>query len=134
MYKRQFTKGADGQYTMNADVRDTPSNAARFFGTMFNNDAGALRNAMGANGLGGARQLMNVPDVDAIASYFGMTTARNGSQMREYDHVEELKGASLTPAQEAAMRHTRATEDSLSLIHISEPTRPCGTSRMPSSA
>lgn len=115
-----FTKGADGQYTMNADVRDTPSNAARFFGTMFNNDAGALRNAMGANGLGGARQLMNVPDVDAIASYFGMTTASNGSQMREYDHVEELKGASLTPAQEAAMRHTRATEDRTRLLREAE--------------
>jgi hypothetical protein len=41
-----FTKGADGQYSMNADVRDTPSNAARFFGTMFNNDASALRNAL----------------------------------------------------------------------------------------
>ena len=27
-----------------------------------------------------------------------------------------------------------ATRDKLSLIHISEPTRPCGTSRMPSSA
>lgn len=115
-----FTKGADGQYTMNADVRDTPSNAARFFGTMFNNDAGALRNAMGANGLGGARQLMNAPDVDAIASYFGMTTASNGSQMREYDHVDELKGASLSPEQEAAMRHTRATEDRTRLLREAE--------------
>ena len=29
---------------------------------------------------------------------------------------------------------TRAEVTQLSLIHISEPTRPCGTSRMPSSA
>ena len=30
--------------------------------------------------------------------------------------------------------HPGRTDDHLSLIHISEPTRPCGTSRMPSSA
>lgn len=114
-----FTKGADGQYTMNADVRDTPSNAARFFGTMFNNDAGALRNAMGANGLGGARQLMNVPDVDAIASYLSMTNV-GGVEMREYDAVERLKRASLTPEQEATMRATRAGEDRTRLMREQE--------------
>ena len=114
-----FTKGADGQYTMNADVRDTPSNAARFFGTMFNNDASALRNAMGANGLGGARQLMNVPDVDAIASYMSMTNV-GGVEMREYDAVERLKRASLTPEQEATMRATRASEDRTRLMREQE--------------
>lgn len=114
-----FTKGADGQYTMNADVRDTPSNAARFFGTMFNNDASALRNAMGANGLGGARQLMNAPDVDAIASYLSMTNV-GGVEMREYDAVDRLKRASLTPEQEATMRATRAGEDRTRLMREQE--------------
>ena len=114
-----FTKGADGQHTMNADVRDTPSNAARFFGTMFNNDASALRNAMGANGIGGARQLMNVPDVDAIASYMSMTNV-GGVEMREYDAVERLKRASLTPKQEATMRATRASEDRTRLMREQE--------------
>lgn len=107
-----FTKDAQtGEYTMNPALRDTPSNAARFFGTMFNNDAGALRNGLGANGLGGRRQLLNAPDVDAIASYFGMTTGAGGREMREYDHVEELKRATLTPEQEQTMRETRANED-----------------------
>lgn len=114
-----FTKGADGQYTMNADVRDTPSNAARFFGTMFGNDESAFRNAMGANGLGGARQLMNVPDVAAVASYFAMTES-GGVQMREYDAVDRLKRASLTPEQEATMRATRAGEDRTRLMREQE--------------
>lgn len=114
-----FTKGADGQYTMNADVRDTPSNAARFFGTMFNNDASALRNAMGANGLGGARQLMNAPDVDALASYLSMTTV-GGVEMRQYDAVDRLKAASLSPEQEATYRTMRSTEDRTRLMREQE--------------
>ncbi len=114
-----FTKNAAGEYSMNADVRDTPSNAARFFGTMFGNDEGAFRNAMGANGLGGARQLMNVPDVAAISSYFAMTEA-GGVQMREYDAVDRLKRASLTPEQEATMRATRASEDRTRLMREQE--------------
>jgi hypothetical protein len=114
-----FTKNAAGEYAMNADVRDTPSNAARFFGTMFNNDAGALRNAMGANGLGGARQLMNIPDVNAIASYMSMTNV-GGVPMREYDAVERLKRASLSPEQEATMRATRASEDRTRLMREQE--------------
>ena len=115
-----FTKNAAGEYSMNADVRDTPSNAARFFGTMFNNDAGALRNAMGTHGLGGNAQLMNAPDVAAIASYFGMTTGRNGEQIREYDHVNQLKQSTLTPEQEATMRATRASEDRTRLMREQE--------------
>jgi hypothetical protein len=116
-----FTKDAQtGQYTMNTDVRDTPSNAARLFGTMFNNDEGALRNAMGANGLGGPRQLMNIPDVAAIGSYFGMTTGSDGSQIREYDHVAQLARASLTPEQEATMAATRAQEDRTRLLREQE--------------
>lgn len=115
-----FTKDAAGQYSMNASTRDTPSSAARFFGTMFNNDAGAMRNAMGANGLGGARQLMNIPDVAAIASYFGMTTGRDGSAMREYDHVDQLKSATLTPEQEATMTATRAGEDRTRMMREQE--------------
>lgn len=116
-----FTKDAQtGEYSMNAAMRDSPSNAARFFGSMFNNDAGALRNAMGANGLGGARQLMNIPDVNAIASYFGMTTGAGGAQVREYDHVEQLKRASLTPEQEATMTATRAAEDRTRLMREQE--------------
>ncbi len=116
-----FTKDAQtGEYTMNESVRNTPSNAARFFGAMFNNDASALRNGLGANGLGGPRQLMRDEDVAAIGSYFGMTTGSDGSQVREYDHVEQLKRASLTPEQEATMRATRGGEDRTRLMREQE--------------
>jgi len=119
-FSAAFTKDAQGQYSMNAEMRDTPSNAARFLGTMFDNDDGALRNFMGAHGGGGAHQLMNVPDVAAIGSYFGMTTGRDGRAIREYDHVEELKGATVTDAQAETMRATRAGEDRTRLLREQE--------------
>ena len=115
-----FTKDAGGAYHMNASLRDTPSNAARFFGTMFNNSDEELRNFMGVNGGGGARQLLNIPDVAAISSYFGMTTNRQGQAVREYDHVTELKGATVTDAQAETMRRTRAEEDRTRLIREQE--------------
>ena len=115
-----FSADERGNYRMNSSVRDSPSNAARFFGLMFNNDADALRNAMGTHGLGGNTQLMRQEDVSAIASYFGMTTGTDGSQIREYDHVEQLKRASLSPEQEATMRATRAAEDRTRLMREEE--------------
>ena len=41
---------------------------------------------------------------------------------------------SMTGPKLRACTTSSATQVNLSLIHISEPTRPCGTSRMPSSA
>ncbi len=120
-FAEAFTKDrVTGEYRMNTALRDTPSNAARFFGTMFDNDEGALRNFMGAHGGGGARQLMNAPDVSALGSYFGMTTGNDGSQIREYDHVEQLKRASLTPEQEATLTRQRAAEDRTRLLREQE--------------
>ena len=61
-------------------------------------------------------------------------------------HITELKKsekgaravitllADLTGDGVAGDRQLEGNEEALSLIHISEPTRPCGTSRMPSSA
>jgi len=43
-----------------------------------------------------------------------------GVPMREYDAVERLKRASLTPEQEATMRATRATEDRTRLMREQE--------------
>ena len=52
--------------------------------------------------------------------------------------VEDLEAAKFYLAyrygNEKALSTKKVKQYSLSLIHISEPTRPCGTSRMPSSA
>lgn len=119
-YASAFTKDAEGRYHMNQSLRDTPSNAARFFGTMFNNSDEELRNFMGVNGGGGARQLLNIPDVAAIGSYFGTTTNRQGQSIREYDHVNELQTATVTDAQAETMRRTRDEEDRTRLIREQE--------------
>lgn len=120
-FEAAFTKDrATGEYSMNEAVRSTPSNAARFLGTMFNNDNEALHNFMGVHGGGGARQLMNTPDVDAIGSYFGMTTNRAGQAIREYDHVDELKTATVTDEQAEVLRRTRAGETRTQLIQERE--------------
>ena len=52
-------------------------------------------------------------------------SARAGGQPLDRASAMQGRGGSTSPEQAAA---------ALSLIHISEPTRPCGTSRMPSSA
>ena len=58
-------------------------------------------------------------------------TSKNLRGMRDYARVSAVARVECTPAGEVngALRVMY-----LSLIHISEPTRPCGTSRMPSSA
>lgn len=108
---RTFTRGADGKYTMNEEVRSSASNAARFFGTMHNNDATQMRNFLGAHGGGGNRQLMLTPDVNALSSYLAMTTNARGQQVRQYDYVNELQRSTITPEREREIAAIRATED-----------------------
>ena len=110
-----FTRGANGRYTMNESVSGRASDTAKFFGTMFNNNAGQMRNFLGAHGGGGAHQLMNRPDVDAVASYFGMATNSAGQSVRQYDYVNELAQSTITPEAEATMRQVREAEDQKNL-------------------
>ena len=110
-----FTRGANGRYVMNESVSGRASDTAKFFGTMFNNNAGEMRNFLGAHGGGGAHQLMNRPDVDALASYFGMATNGAGQSVRQYDYVNELAQSTITPEAEATMRTVREAEDQKTL-------------------
>jgi len=119
-FSSTFTRDASGHYRMSEAVRGRASDAARFFGTMFGNDAGAMRNFLGAHGGGGAHQLMNRPDVDALASYFGTATNARGEQVRQYDYVNELARSTITPEQEATMRSVREAEDSRTLTAARE--------------
>lgn len=114
-FDEAFTRGNDGKYRMNASVRDTASNAARFFGIMHNNDAGAMRNFLGTHGGGGARQLMMLPDVAALASYFATTTNGAGQQVRQYDYVNELSRSMITPEHERTIADVRNAEESRKL-------------------
>lgn len=107
-----FTRGEDGKYRMNESVRGRASDAARFFGTMFNNDAGAMRNFLGAHGGGGPRQLMLTPDVNELSTYFAQTTNARGQQVRMYDYVNELQRSMITPDQERTIEQVRNAEDS----------------------
>lgn len=107
-----FTRGEDGKYRMNESVRGRASDAARFFGTMFNNDAGAMRNFLGAHGGGGPRQLMLTPDVNELTTYFAQTTNARGQQVRMYDYVNELQRSMITPDQERTIEQVRNAEDS----------------------
>lgn len=107
-----FTRGEDGKYRMNESVRGRASDAARFFGTMFNNDAGAMRNFLGTHGGGGARQLMLTPDVNELSTYFAQTTNARGQQVRMYDYVNELQRSMITPDQERTIEQVRNAEDS----------------------
>jgi hypothetical protein len=110
-FEGAFTRGEDGKYTMNESVRSSASNAARYFGTMHNNDATQMRNFLGAHGGGGNRQLMLTPDVNALSSYLATTTNARGQQVRQYDYVDELQRATITPEREREIAAIRATED-----------------------
>jgi hypothetical protein len=110
-FANAFTQDREGRWRMNESVRGRASDAARFFGTMFNNDAGATRNFLGTHGGGGERQLMNVPDVNELVTYFAMATNARGQQVRQYDYVNELGASTITPEREAEMRRVRKAED-----------------------
>lgn len=106
-----FTRDRSGHFTMNESARGRASDAARFFGVMFNNDAQATRSFLGTHGGGGARQLMNIPDVRELVSYFSMAVNARGQQVRQYDYVDELQNSTITPEREAQMREVRKAED-----------------------
>ena len=82
--------------------------------------AQALANTIGADPLGG-ENLLSAADVDQLHDDLA-----EESQVREFI---DAHFPTLSPTEVL-----RNLLEDLSLIHISEPTRPCGTSRMPSSA
>lgn len=106
-----FSRDQSGRFVMDERARGRASDAARFFGVMFNNDAGAVRNFLGTHGGGGARQLMQIPDVRELLTYFAMTVNARGQQVRQYDYVDELMGSTITPEREAELRRVREGED-----------------------
>lgn len=110
-----FTRDDHGKYHMNQSVRGRASDAARFFGTMFNNDAGAMRNFLGTHGGGGARQLMLTPDVNELSTYFATAVNARGQQVRQYDYVDELQRSTITPEQEREIARVRDAEESRKL-------------------
>lgn len=110
-FANAFTQDREGRWHMNESVRGRASDAARFFGTMFNNDAAATRNFLGTHGGGGDRQLMNLPDVRELVTYFAMAVNSRGQQVRQYDYVDELGASTITPEREAEMRRVRNAED-----------------------
>lgn len=114
-FDANFTRTRDGKYTASRLAAGSASDIARFFGTMHGNDAGAMRNFLGAHGGGGARQLMNTPDVSAIASYFAMATNSRGQQVRQYDYTSELARSAITPEQERVIASVREAEGSRKL-------------------
>ena len=65
-----------------------------------------------------------VPTLDEILNRYG----------KNANYYIETKSPDVYPGMEKQLLDTLDKHDLLSLIHISEPTRPCGTSRMPSSA
>ncbi len=110
-----FTRGADGRYTMNADVANSPDRAAAFFGQQFNNDAVATMNFLGAHGGGGARQLLNRPEVGLLTSYYATTHNARGEEVRQYDAVRDLRRTTLTDEQMRTIQGLRANEDATRL-------------------
>lgn len=114
-FDANFTRGRDGRYSARSLAEGSASDIARFFGTMHNNDATQMRNFLGAHGGGGARQLMNTPDVSAIASYFATVTNARGQQVRQYDYTGELSRSMITPEQERTIADVRNAEDSKNL-------------------
>lgn len=110
MFGSAFQRGRDGRYTMSPAFVNSPSESARLFGTLFNNDPTATGNFLGVHGGGGNRQLLNRPEVRLLTSYFGMTQNSRGEAVRQYDLVGELARTTLTPQQEAEMAAVRNAE------------------------
>lgn len=110
-FANAFTQDREGHWRMNESVRGRANDAARFFGTMFNNDASATRNFLGTHGGGGDRQLMNIPDVNELVTYYAMAVNSRGQQVRQYDYTDELGASTITPEREAEMRRVRKAED-----------------------
>lgn len=114
-FDSNFTRDERGQYHAAGLASGNASNIARFFGTMHNNDAIKMRNFLGAHGGGGNNQLMNRPDVNAAASYFGMVTNSRGQQVRQYDYTDELARSTITAEQEGTIGAIRGSEESRKL-------------------
>ena len=78
------------------------------------------------------------PSVDELENYSENVKKRIDKLTFDREEASRRAAQAARERDEAMQYAQRAMEDrkqfELSLIHISEPTRPCGTSRMPSSA
>jgi len=107
-----FTRGRDGRYTLGASYVNSPSNTARLFGHLFNNDPTAVANFLRNNG---HHQFLNRPQADLITSYFASGQNAAGQTQRQYDLVSGLAAQTITPEREREMRETRNAEDRVNL-------------------
>jgi hypothetical protein len=110
-FNQTFQRGRDGRYSLTEAVRNSPSQAAQLFGHMFNNDPMAVANFLGVRGAGGKRQLLNKPVVDLLTSYFAMGQDAHGRTVRQYEAVNDLRNADLSPERIEEMRAARHEED-----------------------
>lgn len=110
-FNQTFTRGRNGQYTLNADAVNSPSNFARFMGHQFGDNPAAVANFLGTHGGGGARQLLTRPVTDLVTSYFADSTDAQGRTVKQYDAVNSLARATITPEREAEIRAIRESED-----------------------
>ena len=87
------------------------------------------------NNLGGAT--VDYAAQQAAAQQAAQTQANQNYVNTQFDgQIAGLQNqmSVLDPQRQASQNQVNTQFNNLSLIHISEPTRPCGTSRMPSSA
>ena len=110
-FNQTFTRGQNGQYTLNADAVNSPSNFARFMGHQFGDNPAAVANFLGTHGGGGARQLLTRPVTDLVTSYFADSTDAQGRTVKQYDAVNSLARATITPEREAEIQRIRESED-----------------------
>jgi len=110
-FNQTFTRGRNGQYTLSADAVNSPSNFARFMGHQFGDNPAAVANFLGTHGGGGARQLLTRPVTDLVTSYFADSTDAQGHTVKQYDAVNSLARATITPEREAEIRRIRESED-----------------------
>jgi len=117
-FGRAFTQDATGAWRMNQAVANSPSQAAALFGHLFNNDATAVANFLGTHGgnIHSTKQLLTKPATDLLTSYFAMGQDAEGRPVRQYDAVQALRQATITPEQERQIEETRASEDRNNLI------------------
>lgn len=110
LFGEAFQRGSDGRYALNQSFVNSPSEAARLFGGLFNNDATAVATFLGTHGGGGPTQLLNRPEAGLLTSYFGSTQDSRGRSVRQYELVNELRRTTLTPDQEAEIARVRQNE------------------------
>ncbi len=109
-FGRVFTRGRDGQYSVNREMAGRPNEVAAMFGSLFNNDPSAIMSFLGAHGGGGNTQLLNRPEARLLADFMGMTQDSQGRSVRQYELERQIAATTLSPTQTAEIANVRAGE------------------------